>query len=70
MTSAAVLPWTAYYETRMAILHKKEEMDGYDINEEVIKYSVSDAQPDKPTITVRMNIPKYRFMILLASSAG
>ena len=26
------------YETRMAILHKKEEMDGYDINEEVIKY--------------------------------
>ena len=22
----------------MAILHKKEEMDGYDINEEVIKY--------------------------------
>ena len=24
--------------TRMAILHKKEEMDGYDINEEVIKY--------------------------------
>ena len=26
------------YETRMAILHNKEEMDGYDINEEVIKY--------------------------------
>lgn len=26
------------YETRMAILHKKEEMDGYDINEDVIKY--------------------------------
>ena len=26
------------YETRMAILHKKEEMDGYNINEEVIKY--------------------------------
>lgn len=26
------------YETRMAILHKKEKMDGYDINEEVIKY--------------------------------
>ena len=29
---------TPDYETRMAILHKKEEMDGYDINEEVIKY--------------------------------
>lgn len=26
------------YETRMAILHKKEEMDDYNINEEVIKY--------------------------------
>lgn len=26
------------YETRMAILHKKEEMDGYNISEEVIKY--------------------------------
>ena len=26
------------YETRMAILHKKGEMDGYNINEEVIKY--------------------------------
>lgn len=26
------------YETRMAILHKKEELDGYNINEEVIKY--------------------------------
>lgn len=26
------------YETRMAILHKKEEMDGYDISEDVIKY--------------------------------
>ncbi len=26
------------YETRMAILHQKEDMDGYDINEEVIKY--------------------------------
>lgn len=26
------------YETRMAILHKKEEMDGYKVNEEVIKY--------------------------------
>jgi chromosomal replication initiator protein len=26
------------YETRMAILHKKEEMEGYNINEEVIKY--------------------------------
>lgn len=26
------------YETRMAILRKKEEMDGYNINEEVIKY--------------------------------
>ncbi len=26
------------YETRMAILHKKEEIDGYNINEEVIKY--------------------------------
>ena len=26
------------YETRMAILHKKEEMDGYNINEDVIKY--------------------------------
>ena len=26
------------YETRMAILHKKEEMDGYNISEDVIKY--------------------------------
>ena len=26
------------YETRMAILHKKEEMDGYNIDESVIKY--------------------------------
>ena len=26
------------YETRMAILRKKEEMDGYNINDEVIKY--------------------------------
>ena len=26
------------YETRMAILHKKEETDGYDIDNEVIKY--------------------------------
>ena len=26
------------YETRMAILHKKEEQEGYNINEEVIKY--------------------------------
>ncbi|MFV0528395.1 MAG: chromosomal replication initiator protein DnaA [Lachnospiraceae bacterium] len=26
------------YETRMAILRKKEEIDGYDIDEEVIKY--------------------------------
>lgn len=26
------------YETRVAILKKKEEMDGYDINEDVIKY--------------------------------
>ena len=26
------------FRSRMAILHKKEEMDGYDINEEVIKY--------------------------------
>lgn len=26
------------YETRMAILHKKEEMEGYNISEEVIKY--------------------------------
>lgn len=26
------------YETRMAILHKKEEMDGYNIDNEVIKY--------------------------------
>lgn len=26
------------YETRMAILHKKEDIDGYNINEEVIKY--------------------------------
>lgn len=26
------------YETRMAILHKKEEMDGYNINEDVIQY--------------------------------
>ncbi len=26
------------YETRMAILHKKEDMDGYNINEDVIKY--------------------------------
>ena len=26
------------YETRMAILHKKEEMDGYNIKEEVITY--------------------------------
>ena len=26
------------YETRMAILHKKEELEGYNINEEVIKY--------------------------------
>lgn len=26
------------YETRMAILHKKEELDGYNINEDVIKY--------------------------------
>lgn len=29
------------YETRMAILHKKEEIDGYNINEEVIKYIAS-----------------------------
>lgn len=26
------------YETRMAILHKKEEMDGYNISEDVINY--------------------------------
>ncbi len=26
------------YETRMAILHKKEELDGYDIDNEVIQY--------------------------------
>ncbi len=26
------------YETRMAILHKKEEIDGYDIDNEIIKY--------------------------------
>ena len=26
------------YETRMAILHKKEELDGYNINEDVIQY--------------------------------
>ena len=26
------------YETRMAILHKKEEMDGYNIDNEVIQY--------------------------------
>lgn len=26
------------YETRMAILHKKEELEGYNINEEVVKY--------------------------------
>ena len=26
------------YETRMAILHKKEELEGYNISEEVIKY--------------------------------
>ena len=26
------------YETRMAILHKMEEMDGYNISEDVIKY--------------------------------
>ena len=26
------------FETRMAILHKKEETDGYDIDNEVIKY--------------------------------
>lgn len=26
------------YETRMAILHKKEEMDGYNVSEDVIKY--------------------------------
>ena len=26
------------YETRMAILHKKEELDGYNVNEEVIRY--------------------------------
>ena len=29
---------TPDYETRMAILRKKEEMDGYDLDEEVIKY--------------------------------
>ena len=26
------------YETRMAILHKKEDMDGYNVSEDVIKY--------------------------------
>ena len=26
------------YETRMAILHKKEEMEGYDIEEEILQY--------------------------------
>ena len=26
------------YETRMAILRKKEELDGYQVNDEVIKY--------------------------------
>jgi chromosomal replication initiator protein len=26
------------YETRMAILHKKEEMDGYNMQEEIIQY--------------------------------
>lgn len=29
---------TPDYETRMAILRKKEELDGYDLDEEVIKY--------------------------------
>ena len=29
------------YETRMAILHKKEEMEGYNIDNEVIKYIAS-----------------------------
>lgn len=29
---------TPDYETRMAILRKKEEMDGYDLDEEVIRY--------------------------------
>lgn len=32
---------TPDYETRMAILRKKEEMDGYNIDEEVIKYIAS-----------------------------
>ena len=26
------------YETRMAILRKKEELDGYQVNDDVIKY--------------------------------
>lgn len=32
------------YETRMAILHKKEELEGYNINEEVIKYIATNIQ--------------------------
>ena len=38
------------YETRMAILHKKEEMDGYDINEEVIKYIANNIKSRKKRI--------------------
>lgn len=32
------------YETRVAILRKKEEMDGYDISEDVIKYIASNVK--------------------------
>ena len=36
------------YETRMAILRKKEEMEGYNIDNEVIKYIATNNQIQYP----------------------
>ena len=63
------------YETRMAILHKKEDMDGYNVSEDVIKYIANNIKSNidvykRQTVSSPVNVLGARITMTRTSSTA
>ena len=58
------------YETRMAILHKKEEMEGYNISEEVIKYIATNIKSNIRELDYIISVVAEHYHVTVADLCG